>query len=173
MLKGKRRILLTGALLLLCFVGYLYVHHDIGVSKSALERDARSSQNIADWPMVMDVSDTMAVLLFYVEDGSDHTFSVYVNRPGLSFGYFFRAGGSIPVSGEYIAELTVEGCAERAFISMNEPKVARIEIDDGNTAQIIEVDSGKPFAILLPLHAGIVTFYDIDGNTVQTYNAKL
>ena len=66
----------------------------------------------------------------YPQDRSDHTFSVYVNRPGLSFGYFFRGGGSLSGVERGIAEFTVDGYNERAFISMNQPKAARLEIDD-------------------------------------------
>lgn len=85
----------------------------------------------------------------YPQDRSDHTFSVYVNRPGLSFGYFFRGGGSLSGVERGIAEFTVDGYNERAFISMNQPKAARLEIDDGNTVQIIDLNSDQPFAIVL------------------------
>lgn len=104
---------------------------------------------------------------------SDHTFSVYVNRPGLSFGYFFRGGGSLSGVDKGIAEYTVEGYKERAFISMNHQRVAQLEIDDGNSIQVIAIDSNKSFAIVLPINAGIITFYDVNGNAVEYWNNPL
>ena len=62
----------------------------------------------------------------YPQDLSDHSFSVYVNRPGLSFGYFFRGGGNLSGGQRGIAEYTVEGYNERAFISMNQQQVTPV-----------------------------------------------
>jgi hypothetical protein len=157
-------------IMLACIVlfGFLYFNNDIGVQKSKLEEDIRSSQKIEDgWIVDGTISDAMAAYISYPEDKSDHTYSVYVNRPGLSFGYFFRGGGSISGVDKYIAEYTVEGCNERAFLSMNNQKVERLEIDDGTSVQTIDIDSNKPFAIILPVNAGNVTFFDVDGNEVD------
>ena len=56
---------------------------------------------------------------------------------------------------------------EKAFISMNRQQVERLEIDDGTTVQAMRIDSGKPFAIVLPVNAGNIAFYDVDGNAVE------
>ena len=72
----------------------------------------------------------MAAYISYPQDLSDHSFSVYVNRPGLSFGYFFRGGGKLSGVQRGIVEFTVEGYNERAFISMNQQQVQQLEIDD-------------------------------------------
>ena len=158
------RILLVCVLLL----GFLYMDDDIGTSAANLESDIRNLQKIPeDWIVEGDVSDTMAAYISYPQDRSDHTFSVYVNRPGLSFGYFFCGGGSLSGVERGIAEFTVDGYNERAFISMNQPKVARLEIDDGNTVQIIDLNSDQPFAIVLPANAGVIHFYDGNGNPVK------
>ena len=158
------RILLVCVLLL----GFLYMDDDIGTSAANLESDIRNLQKIPeDWIVEGDVSDTMAAYISYPQDRSDHTFSVYVNRPGLSFGYFFRGGGSLSGVERGIAEFTVDGYNERAFISMNQPKTARLEIDDGNTVQIIDLNSDQPFAIVLPANAGVIHFYDGNGNPVN------
>lgn len=151
-------------------IGFLYVNNQIGIQKAKLETDARSSQKIGEaWLSEKDISDTMAAFIFYPKDKSDHTFSIYINRPGLSFGYFFRGGGGIDIieSEEYITEFIIEDFNERAFISMNASKVERLEIDDGNIIQTIEVDSEKPFAFVLANNIGSVTFYDIEGNVVE------
>ena len=126
-----------------------------------------------DWTVDGSVSDTMAAYISYPQDMSDHTFSVYVNRPGLSFGYFFRGGGSLSGVERGIVEFTVEEYKERAFISMNQQRVTQLQIDDGNSIQGIYIDSNKPFAIVLPINAGTITFYDVNGNTVEYWNNPL
>ena len=161
---------MVAAILLICiaFVGLLYLNNDIGVPKSRLELDIRTSQKIdADWVVDGNVSDTMAAFISYPEDMTDHTFSVYINRPGLSFGYFFRGGGDLTGTNVGITEYTVEGYKERAFISMNQQQVKRLEIGNGNSVQVIDIDSKKPFAIGLPVNAGSIVFYDVDGNAVE------
>ena len=119
------------------------------------------------------VSDSVAAFISYPQDKSDHTYSVYVNRPGFSFGYFFRGGGDIVAVEDFISEFTIEGYNERAFISMNTQRVNRLEVDDGNKVQVIELDSEHPFAIVLPINAGNITFYDIYGNVVEWSNNPL
>lgn len=156
------------------FVGFLHLNNDIGVRKSQLESDIRSSQNIeSDWLVEGTISDTMAAYISYPQNMNDHTFSVYVNRPGLSFGYFFRGGGSLTGVETGIVEYTVEGCKERAFISMNQHQVTQVEIDDGNSIQVLDIDSSKPFAIVLPVNAGSITFYDVGRNTVEYWKHPL
>ena len=139
-----------------------------------LEADIRLSQKILDdWNVDGSISDTMAAFISYPQDKTDHTFSIYVNRPGLSFGYFFLGGGDIVAVDDYIAEFVVEGYTERAFISMNTQNVVRVEIDDGNGVRVIDIDSGKPFAIVLPLNAGDICFYDTIGNAVEYHRQLL
>ena len=173
----KKIVLKTAiGILLVCsvFVGFLYISSDIGIASGNLETDIRSSQKIKeDWAIDGSVSDTMAAYISYPQDMSDHTFSVYVNRPGLSFGYFFRGGGTLSGIQRGIVEFTVEGYNERAFISMNQQQVQQLEIDDGNTIQVVDIDRNKPFAIVLPINAGNITFYDVNRNTVEYWNNPL
>lgn len=174
MKKALPKILLGVVLACVLFIGFLYANNDIGVTSNSLEADIRSSQKIKDdWTVDGSVSDTMAAFISYPQDKTDHTFSVYVNRSGLSFGYFFRGGGDIVQVEEYIAEFTVEGYNERAFISMNTQNVERLEIDDGNGVRVIDIDSSKPFAIVLPVNAGNICFYDVNGNVVEYLNQPL
>ena len=52
---------------------------------------------------------------------------------------------------------------------MNLAKVARAEVDDGNNIETIALDSEKPFTLILPVsEEETVTFYDADGNIVET-----
>ena len=174
MKKTLLKIMLGCVLTCVLFVGFLYANNDIGITSTNLEADIRSSQMIQDdWTVDGSVSDTMAAYISYPQDMSDHTFSVYVNRPGLSFGYFFRGGGSLSGVERGIAKYTVEGYKEQAFISMNQQQVTRLEIDDGNAIQVTDIDSNKPFAIVLPTNAGIITFYDVNGATVEYWNNPL
>lgn len=160
-MKKKLPIILLGVILACVLVfGFLYANNDIGKTANSLEADIRQSQKILDdWIVDGSISDTMAAFISYPQDKTDHTFSVYVNRPGLSFGYFFRGGGDIVEVDDYIAEFVVEGNNERAFISMNTQNIVRLEVDDGNGIQVIDIDSGKPFAIVLPLNVGNICFY--------------
>ena len=173
MKKAGKIILGVMLACIVCF-GILYFNNDIGIQRSKLESDVRMSQKIQeDWLTEGVSSDTMAAFISYPEDKSDHTFSVYVNRPGLSFGYFFRGGGSASEVQEFIVEYTVEGYHERAFISMNKQKVERLEIDDGNSVNVTDIDSSKPFAMILPVNSGTVTFLDVNGNRVDFYRRSL
>ena len=172
----KRFLKIVIGIVLVCilFVGFLYANNNIGMTSTNLETDIRSSQKIKDdWTLDGSVSNTMAAYISYSQDMSDHTFSVYVNRPGLSFGYFFRGGGTLSGIQRGIVEFTVEGYNERAFISMNQQQVQQLEIDDGNTIQVVDIDRNKPFAIVLPINAGNITFYDVNRNTVEYWNNPL
>ena len=162
------KILLGVVLACALFICFLYINNNIGNTAKNLEANIRLSQKISDdWNVDGNISDTMAAFISYPQDKTDHTFSVYVNRPGLSFGYFFRGGGDIVEVDNYIAEFVVEGYKERAFISMNTQNIVRLEVDDGHIVRIIDIDSDKPFAIVLPLNAGNICFYDVNGNVVE------
>ena len=161
-------------LAILLFLGFLYINNDIGIQKSKIESEIRSSTKMEeDWHIIGQVSDSMAAYISYPEDLSDHTFSVYVKHPGLSFGYFFRCGGSLSTLDTAITEFTLDGYYESTFISMNQQKVNRVVLDDGNAPQVIEIDSSRPFAVVLPLNAGVVTFYTEDGNISEIWEHPL
>lgn len=51
--------------------------------------------------------------------------------------------------------------------------IVRLEVDDGNGIQVIDIDSGKPFAIVLPLNVGNICFYDTNGNVVEYLRQQL
>lgn len=168
MKKDLRRILPLALLLTAGYVFLLFYRGDIGVSRSRVERDARSGHHIAeDWHVAADSTDRLYAMVFYPENRSDHTFSIYIDRDGLSFGYFFRGGGSIAGPDDGVVEYIVGDCPDRAFISMNRARVCRIEVDDGVAPYTIGVDSAAPFAVILPVNCGIVTLYDVEGATVE------
>jgi len=152
----------------------LYFNNDIGTCKSNVEKDARISHKIDDsWKVAKSTTDTISAMLFYDENLSDYKFSIYVNRNDLSFGYFFHSGGSTNLENEGIAEYKMEGYHEKAYLSMNKQQVAKIEIDNGNTVEIIDINQTKPFAIVLPVGMGAMKIYDKDGNILQTISQTL
>ncbi|HWS30928.1 MAG TPA: hypothetical protein VN512_12555 [Clostridia bacterium] len=145
----------------------LYSTGSIGVSKSRIQQDARMEQQIKEnWQVCQSTTDSMSALLYYSEDKRDYTASIYINKSGFSFGYFFRIGGSILEHGADITAFELEGYAERTYLSMNTNQICRIEIDDGSKTENIDLDSTKPFVVVLPRGKGSVTFYDIYGNEV-------
>lgn len=173
-MKNAMKYLGSFIVVILIAVCFLFFNNGIGISKSNIEKGARYSHKIeATWNVAKDTTETMSAMIFYSDDLADHTFSIYVNRPGLSFGYFFRGGGSVIETEKYIAEIHIEGYNERSFVSMNKQQVSKVEIDDGNIVQTIKIDSEKPFAFILPNNVGSVTIYDINGNIVESVQHRL
>ncbi len=167
-MKKKNIILLTTLFLLAaCF---LFINSNIGVKREGIEADARKSQKIPEgYLSVGDVSDNIGAYIFYPEDRTGHTFSIYLNRPGFSFGYFFRLGGSTPLESDYIAHfscLKYPEINEEIYLSLNKTGAVRMEVDDGNSVKTTEIN-GEPFVFILPANAGSVRFYDADGNIIE------
>lgn len=146
----------------------LYFNNDIGICKLNIEKDARISQKIDDsWQVAKSTTDNMSAMLFYDKNLTDYTFSIYVNRRGLSFGYFFRGGGSTNVENEGIAKYQIGGYQDKAYLSMNKQQINKIEIDNGNTIEVIDIDNTKPFAIVLPGGIGAIKFYGMNDAVIQ------
>ena len=125
----KRFLKIVIGIVFVCvlFVGFLYANNDIGMTSTNLEADIRSSQKIKDdWTLEGSVSNTMAAYISYPQDMSDHTFSVYVNRPGLSFGYFFRGGGTL--SGDVYKRQIMENIEYDALTQ--DPKMDKERLDE-------------------------------------------
>ncbi len=119
--------------------------------------------------MACDATDDLGVLLFYDEHSNNFTYSVYLNREGFSFGYFFHPGGnSIDISKGILA---FDYGNSIALISINKVHAARIECVSENSQQekvVYEIDLGKPFAIAIPIVDSNTTIkiYDKNGNEI-------
>ncbi len=167
-MKKKNIILLTALILL--FAGIGFVNSNIGVSGEKIEADARKSQKVPEhYDSVGEVSENVGAYLFYPEDRTDHTFSIYLNRPGFSFGYFFRLGGSTTLESDYIARFTCPmypEINEVIYLSLNKAGAVRMEVDDGHSVKTTEIN-GEPFVFILPTNSGDVRFYDADGNIIK------
>ena len=144
----------------------------IGTPANNIAKDARKGQGIdGAWNMSGSSNDAMAAMIFYNETLDDHTFSLYLDRGGLSFGYFFREGGSNSTIANGILMLEY-GANGSAVFSMNKERVGRIEHNDGeNTTEII-VDPSRPFAVVLPPNYGSVTLFSDSGNYVPITAAE-
>ena len=143
-----------------------------GVRPAMLEEEARFSHSIEDtWLCATsEPTDQMAAMLFYSPERDDFTYSIYVNRPGLSFGWFFRGGGSTVEVEANIAEYTVEGYTSRAYVSMNTQRIKRVLF--GNDT-MLELDPDKPFALVVSPELGSVQFCTEDGEWVQAVSHPL
>ena len=172
----KRLSKYAGISIIVVFVifSFLYFNDNIGISKSRIEKDARIAGKIDDrWQVAKATTDTMSAMLFYDANLEYHTFLIYVNRKGLSYGYFFKGGGSLIVDDVDIAGYYIDGYQEKAYMSMNKQQIIKMEIDDGNTIKTIKIDNTKPFSIVLPINQGIIKFYDINGDTVEPIRIPL
>lgn len=139
----------------------------IGVSKANIEKEARKAHKIPeDWITVKDVNNYLGALLFYSEDLSNFTFSIYTNNEGLSFGYFFRLGGGIPEISDGISKITSNGHGDM-FLSLNNVQVSRIEINEGGNIKEILIEDTKPFVVIIPEESSEIRFYNIDGNLIS------
>ena len=155
-----------------CMISFVFVNA-FGVFPKNLVKDIRKSQKIAEeWIVEGNYTRDMAAFISYPQDQSSHVFSIYLNRSGLSFGYFFRGGGSLGTIEDGISEFRFLGNNGVAYISMNAQNIERLEIDNGQDIKVIEIDSNKPFAIVVSNQDGAISFYDVDGNVVDYYRER-
>ena len=169
-MKTKKSIIILSILLIGMLYAGLWSNGSIGVSKNRLEKSARESQKIDEtWLVTKDATGEMGALLFYNKGLNDYTFSVYVNRDGFSYGYFFRVGGSSSSIGSGVQGFSYQD-KDMALISMNTKKVAEIKMDDGQNIKIIKIDPLKPFAIIIPHNVDKVQLYDSNGKSISIDN---
>lgn len=147
------------------FVYLLYSSGILGIPASKLEQDARSSQHIDEsWSVKKEVSNKIGAMIFYDEQSDESVFSIYLNRNGFSFGYFFYAGGSVGAIADGIAEFTYSDYGS-ALLSMNHDKVEKIVFGNQNLSPI-SVDPMDPFAIILPDNCESFSLYDVNGKSI-------
>lgn len=160
-------VICTVVILTLIFKSDLF-----GVLESHLEKDARASQRISDtWEVSKSVNESLAAMIFYNETLDDYIFSIYVKRDGVSFGYFFKYGGSSGAIIDGIQQFSF-GDKGSVLISMNKNKVSRIEINNGVNVSQIDIDPGKPFAAALLENCGSVKLYDMGNNEITITNEE-
>lgn len=168
---------ITGLLLL----GLLFLqgYGVFGVRAHNLEADARKAQKIdPDWQAVQSVTDNIAALLFYNEELSNFTYSIYLNRQDFSFGYFFRSSGQTFDIAEGIKGFSYENAL--ALVSLNQVNVVKVERrfeDPSLPPESYEVEPGEPFAVTFSFDpsgpSGFIHIYDRYGNTVPITNISV
>lgn len=165
MKKAYKNIIII-LIVVVCFIFALYVNGTVGSLEYNIESDARKWQGIDDnWEVSKSVLYPVGAMLFYDAESNASIYSIYLNRRGFSFGYFFRSGGSRSEINEGICEFYFREYGT-ALISRNTEKIKLIETDDGQNINTISIDSEKPFAVVLPNNCGKVTVYDINNNEV-------
>ena len=170
------KIIFFGAVtfILIIALSWMLSSGKVGLFAAQLEVSARKTQQVdATWQSIKSEEGSLAAFLFYNEAKDDYTYSIYINRPGLSFGYFFRAGGFDSLIGEsvLVAACPIGDDTAYSLLSTNTGKVARIDVGTGDEDTQIELDPEAPFALALPAGTDIdtVSLYDKDGQLVPYY----
>lgn len=80
--NNMQRVPLSIGIVIVCLTSafvLLMVTNSIGTSQNHIQEQARKKQNIPDdWYVVEQVTDTLSAMLFYNEDATEHTFSLYI-----------------------------------------------------------------------------------------------
>jgi hypothetical protein len=166
-MKIKKEYISVVLFMILLLVLTLRSSSVIGVTASNIERDARVSQKIEDtWSVSKSVNKNIAAMLFYNDNRDKYIFSVYLNHPGFSLGYFFRTGGTISGIEDGVSKFEYDKNGA-VLISMNTKEIDKIELYNGINTKIISIDSTKPFAQVIPSNSGEITLYDVNGVEVS------
>ncbi|CAG9706863.1 MULTISPECIES: hypothetical protein [Clostridium] len=165
-MKTKKYIMIMSILILIFIT--LMSQGNIGVSKYNMEKDARKSQKIQeDWLTAKYINDDFGAFLFYSKDLSEYTFSIYQNRSGFSFGYFFYSGGSVSKISDDIVQFNSNDQGS-IFLSLNKMNVSKIEIDNGlQEVEHIPIEPNKPFTVIIPKDSGEIRFYDVKASLIS------
>ena len=117
--------------------------------KNLIPYDIESSKVPAGYESIMTANGDVAAVLHYNADRTDYDFSIYLNHPGFDFGYHFRTGGSVYDIEDNVAVFCDIQDDETILISLNKPRISRIEIY-GEQNQVVEVDENEPFVAVVP-----------------------
>lgn len=117
-----------------------------------VERDSRSAREGEEGYALLSQVMNGDIALFLYDKGDDYLlFDIYVNRPGLDFGYHFRYGSSRPASDEVCVVQYRDSIL--AFSLSPDSGAARVELSAGPGAETdaaCQVTPGEYFAVILP-----------------------
>ena len=134
-------------------------------SAKEIEDSARTRAEELGMEVRVAVTDQLVAVLWYTEDGSDHSFSIYENQGTWRANYVFRYGGS---SASIEKCLRVFRAGEEVILfSLNTPGIARIECQDGER---YDLSPDTPFVRILP--AAGMRFYDMEGSEIDIEQAS-
>lgn len=139
----------------------------VGSTKQKVLDELEERGSAVNWTYIADAGDSMIAGLSYNVETHGYDADIYVNRPGLSFGWFFRTGGALLDTGT-VTEIHIENIRDYALLSMNEQGVCRIDIDDGTSVKTISIDPDAPFVMILSESDPQPTLYDKSGEIVTT-----
>lgn len=169
----KKNKLIIGILALMFLMIILYLTNNIGIPKKMIEKDARHNSRIdKSFNVITDKSKNLQALLFYNEDEDKYKYIFYTKKPGFSFGYFFRGAGSLINNDDYIEEVHLYGYDDSIFISSNKININKLEINDGNNRKVIDIDSKRPFILIIPRNIGIVNFFNTESEKATIIKYK-
>lgn len=141
----------------------------IGISASEMEEIARRNvPSDENWESAMYYGDDAVVVLLYDQERVKYSFYVFEKRTEwFSSGYFlgFSVVGARIYTPNRIIEYDYDG-EHSVYVSMNDPKIKTIKAWDKNDMINIEVDSQKPFVVLLPEKCDSMKYYDEDENKI-------
>lgn len=163
-MKNKKTIF---CLAIACVVLVLALTIDIGMTKNRIEKDADKDRDVFTTYVEKEISKDMAALLFYNKDTREHDVRIYVNYPGLSFGYFFKYGGNSPEVENGVGLFEMDNLPAVAYVSMNKPEVSHMIIGSGDAEELIVIDSDKPFAVVVEKDLGMVRIFDKNDELVN------
>lgn len=165
----KRANLILGIVILVLGLCTLYAvtTNVFGVTQNGTEIQARSSQSIPEhWQVAKQATTQVSAMLFYNSERTEHTFSIYINKQGLSFGYFFRSGGIESLIDEGVKVFQFEGIPAFVYLSMNKMGSSRIQVTLRDEVDIIEIDANSPFVLIADDEA-TVQFLDANGTVLN------
>lgn len=113
----------------------------------------------------LDCTDQIAAVLVYSDDKADSHYRVYLNQNGKHPDYAFRYGGSSTAVDRGVLLFARDDTF--VLLSMNAPRIVRIQCDNGNSFQL---DPDSPFALILPdtgIDPGRIQAYDESGNLID------
>ena len=163
-MRNKKTIF---CLAIACVAMVLVLTVDIGMTKNRVEKDANKDRDVFAAYVEKEVSKDMVAFLFYDKDTREHDVRIYVNEPGLSFGYFFKYGGNSPEVEEGVGVFEIENIPAVSYVSMNKPEVSHMIVGSGDAEELIVIDSDKPFAVVVEKELGMVRIFDKNDELVE------
>jgi len=136
--------------------------------KSEIEVYARESFNVsASWEAVSETSETIASVIFYDKDSSDHIFAIYLKDDDSTPRFSLIAGGALPVNQYQVAEISSDSFDEHIYVSLNAQKVCLLEISKDDGFSTIQIDPESPFLIILTSKEEEIAFYNNENSIVE------
>ena len=174
MWQGKRFLAVIVGVVVLAVAGSLWLPagqagQDRGVPAEDLLEHTRARAGVPeDWAYAEDRTETAYAVLFYdPENPADCTFRFCAVREGEE-GYFTRGGGNLSEVRAGITVYNLRDTPDRAVVSANIPRAAKVETPDGTT---VDLDPDTPFVLLLPQDGGELTITGVQGADIP-YNSR-